>query len=76
MIRRLLPVVLGLIGLAGLAAAAYLHLPRPTLDHSAVEVEAPQPVLDKLVVGREYDVEFRLHNRSGHPLRVVGSLYD
>jgi hypothetical protein len=76
MIRSHFAVAFGLIGLAALAAAGYFFFPPSPADVSAIVLEEPERELGKLVLGRDYEVEYRVYNRSGHSLRVVGSLYD
>lgn len=52
------------------AACLYLHLPG---EGRGLAVDQSNRVLHGLVAERDYEIEFRVHNRTERPLRVVGA---
>jgi len=44
----------------------------PSNAEPGLMVEQPNRVFNTLVAGRDYDVAFRIHNRSRRTLRIVG----
>jgi hypothetical protein len=35
-------------------------------------VDEPEGTLSRWIVGREYSLDFRIHNRSGRVVRIIG----
>lgn len=59
------------VSLACLLMAGFVYV-RPPGSEAGLVVERPSRVVEGLAPGREYDIEFRIHNRTGRTLRVVG----
>jgi hypothetical protein len=61
-----------LAGLLALSVAGYLYF--ASRDNGpALRVENPERVFEGVVVGKKYEVEFRIFNDGAQPRRVVGS---
>jgi hypothetical protein len=67
---RALPTALLVAGLALLGLATYSYFARS--DGPALVVAEPELEVDDCVPGQETEVVFRLLNKSGRPVRVVG----
>jgi hypothetical protein len=74
MLLRLLSRIFGAAALASLCLACWL-LWRAQEEEPAFLVEGQDQVLCHVVPDRDYDVSFRIHNRTGAPIRVVGAAF-
>ncbi len=72
MILRILSVVFGSIALGLFAVTGYLQFQPPLAHAPELEVQEPTRVLKNVVVGREYEVAFRVVNRGGESRRIIG----
>ena len=73
MILRLVAMVCALVAVAALGAAGYLYwFPPPVEEGPGLVIGEPDRVIPDLVAGREIEVAFRIHNRSGEMRRVIG----
>ncbi len=70
MFYRLLALLFGISALIISAAAIYLCF-RP-IERLGLEIEQPERFLKEPVVGREYEIDFRVVNHTGLTLQVVG----
>lgn len=70
MLFRFLPAMLLLCGLAlfGVAAFAYFV----PADGPGVTIDEPDREFPAYGVGEKLDVAFRIHNPTGHTVRIVG----
>jgi hypothetical protein len=69
---RFLSRLFGLLAAVGIFCAIGLFLLRSTAAKSVVSVEEPSRVLNDLIPKRDYDVDFRIRNRTGRNSRIVG----
>src|SRR5438093_1006872 len=69
--------LLFLVGITALAVAGYLYwTAKPTPPpQSSLAVEDAERVFEGTIVGKHYDLEFRIVNSSAEPRRVVGSRF-
>jgi hypothetical protein len=72
MASRVLSVLLVMMALGAFLCAVYLYV-RPPAEEPALVVEEPARVYNDLVAGHSREIEFRIHNRTGQTLRVVGA---
>ena len=81
MIYRALLALFSVATFAALGAALYMHFCSPSQqpgralaasDHAGLVVEQPEQILPDPVVGRDYEVPFRVINSTDKPHRVVG----
>lgn len=68
---RLLSHIFVLAAIAAILCAIYLFLRSGALEPQ-VMVEEPNRVLNDLILGRDYDVSFRIHNRTDRAAHIVG----
>jgi len=62
-----------LIGISAAIAAGYCFFFLDRSEGGSFAVEEPKRILGELTVERDYDVDFRIVNRTGRNLRVLGS---
>lgn len=74
MFFRLISRFFVLAALGAILCAGYLYF-QPSTEEPGLVVEGPERILKDLVPGRDYEVEFRVHNRSNRTVRVVGAEY-
>ncbi len=72
MVSRILSLLFVMVALAAFLCAAYLYL-WPPIEEPGLVVEEPDRVCSDLVPGRVEEIEFRVHNRTGQTLRVIGA---
>jgi hypothetical protein len=72
MLGRVVPWCFAVAGMGCFVLAGYLAFYPPQATPGCV-VEQPERCLDGLLAGRDYEVEYRVHNRTGSDLRVVGA---
>lgn len=72
MAYRTMSNLFGIASLGAVLAAGYLYL-RPPAEGPALVVQEPDRVLHDALPGEVYEVEFRVQNRTGRTLRVVGA---
>jgi hypothetical protein len=70
MFYRLLTMLFAASALTAAVAAGYAYF-RP-VDGPGLVVEQPERVLTDMVVGHEYDLDFRVVNRTNQSLQVLG----
>ena len=71
MATRILSLLIGVVGLGAILCSAYLYYSPPTEGPELV-LEDPDQVFNDVVPGRVYEIEFRIHNRTGQTRRVLG----
>lgn len=71
MASRILSLLLAVVGLGAILCSAYLYF-RPPADDSELVLEEPDQFFSDLVSGRVHEIEFRIRNRTGRSLRVLG----
>jgi hypothetical protein len=71
MVSRVVFLLLGIIALGAFLCAAYFYL-CPSVEEPGIIVEEPDRVYDHLVLGRDYEIEFLVHNRTGQTMRIIG----
>ncbi len=70
MFYRLLTILFAATALTAAGAAGYLYF--QPLDGPRLVVEKPERVLTDMVVGRDYEIDFRVVNSTSQTLHVVG----
>lgn len=73
MFYRVVSGLFGITAAGAFIAAGYLYF-EPPREASHFVVEEPERVLENLVPGQQYDVNFVVRNQTGRPLRVLGNL--
>jgi hypothetical protein len=71
MVYRMMSALFAVAALTAFLWAGYLYL-RARAQERGLMVEEPDRVFNDLVPGREYEIEFRVHNRTSQTLRIVG----
>jgi hypothetical protein len=69
--NRILTRLFGLAAAVGIVCAIY-HFLRSGAGEPEVIVEEPNRILNDLILEHDYDIAFRVHNRTERTLRIVG----